>query len=122
MVDGVAAAETYKQQQIEQLRTGELCAARDVSYQPLVFTTQGGCERHAEALISQIAKSVAKCENSSVMEVKAEMMQRISLSLARSVAKAVERRRYLHCTPAWLRDSRHRAESSLDADEAMDAG
>ena len=122
MVDGVAAAETYRQQQIEHLRTGELCAAQHISFQPLVFTTQGGCERHAEALISQIAKSVAKCENTSVMEVKADMMQRISLSLARSVAKAVERRRNLHCTSAWLRDSRHQAELSLDTDEAMDTG
>ena len=61
--DGLAAAKSYRQQQIEHLRTGELCAAQDISYQPMVFTAQGGCERHAEALISQIAKAVAKCEN-----------------------------------------------------------
>ena len=58
--DGLAAAEIYRQEQIEHLRTGELCAAQDISYQPLVFTARGGCERHAEALISQIAKSIAQ--------------------------------------------------------------
>ena len=119
--DGLAAAEIYRQEQIEHLRTGELCAAQDISYQPLVFTAQCDCERHAEALISQIATSVAKCENSSAMEVKAEMMQRIALCLARSAAKAIDRRRNLHCTTSWLRARRQESVALLDVDDAMDA-
>jgi len=87
-----------------------------------VFTTQGGCEQHALVLISQIAQSAADCQNASVMEAEADLMQRISVSLARSVAEAVERRRNLHCTSVWLRDRPLQAEMGLDTDDAMDAG
>ena len=118
-VDGLAAAEAYRQQQLEHLRTGELCAAQGISYQPLVFTAQGGCERHAEALLSQIANAVAKCEDASPMEIKADMMQRISLSLARSVAKTIERRRSHHCTATWLRNRQAQALDLLDDDADM---
>ena len=119
--DGLAAAEIYRQQQIEHLRTGELCAAQDISYQPLVFGAQGGCERHAEGLISQIAKSIAKCENSSTMEVKAEMMQCLSLSLARSATKAIDRRRSSHCTASWVRARRQQSDALVDVEASMDA-
>ena len=119
MNDGLAAAESYRQQQIEHLRTGALCAAQNVSYQPLVFTIQGGCERHAEAILSRITAAVAKCESVSAMEVKAELMQRISLTLARAAARAIERRRDRHCSSDWLRARRLEAESRLD-DAVMD--
>ena len=49
----------------------------------------------------------------------ADMMQRISLSLARSVAKAVDRRRHLHCSAAWLRGRRNQTEVLLEADDTM---
>ena len=52
-----------------------------------------GCEKHAEAIISQIADSVAKAECRDTGRVKAEILETISLSIARSVAKAVLRRR-----------------------------
>ena len=94
--DGLAAAESYRQEQIDHLNTGALCAAQNVSYQPLVFTCQGGCERHAEAILSRIASAVAECESVSTMEIKADLMQEISLSLVRSASKAVERRRPRH--------------------------
>ena len=114
MNGGLAAAESYRQEQIEHLRTGELRAAQNVSYQPLVFTIQGGCERHAEVILSRIAAAVAKCESVSAMEVKAELMQRISLALVRAAAKAIERRRNRHCSSDWLRARRLLAESELD--------
>ena len=114
MGDGLAAAEAYRQQQIEHLNTGEMCAAQNVSYQPLVFTIQGGCERHAESLLSRIAAAVAKCENTSPMEAKAELMQSISISLVRSAAKAIERRRNRHCSFKWLRSRRLVAETQLE--------
>ena len=120
MGNGLAAAESYRQQQMEHLRTAELCAAQGISYQPMVFTAQGGCERHAEALISQISKAVAKCENTSQMEVKADIMQRISLSLARSASKAIERRRIKHCTSTWARCRRRQSESALEGEGCFD--
>ena len=54
------------------------------------------------------------------MEIKADMMQRISLSLARSVAKTIERRRSHHCTTTWLRNRRAQADDLLDDDVVMD--
>jgi len=116
--DGLAAAEAYRQQQIEHLNTGELCAAQNVSYQPLVFTIQGGCERQAEAIFSRIAAAVAKCESASAMEGKAELMQRISLFLVRSAAKAIERRRSRHCSSEWLRSRRLGADAKLEEADA----
>ena len=112
--DGLAAAQAYRQQQIEHLNTRELCAAQNVSHQPLVFTIQGGCERHAEPILSRNAAAVAKCESASAMEVKAELMQRIYLPLVRSAAKAIERRRSRHCSSEWLRSRRLVAEAELE--------
>ena len=115
--DGLVAAETYWQEQIDHLDTGELCAAQNVSYQPMVFTIQGGCERHAAAILSRIAAAVAKCENASPIGIKAELMQRLSLFLVRSAAKSVERRRNYHHATEWLRSRRWLAEADLVAED-----
>ena len=90
---GRSAAEAYRITQLEHVNTQSLCAARGITYEPVVFTVQGGMERHAEALLSRIARAVSQEEGGSVSEVKAEMVQTISMSLARSVASAVMRRR-----------------------------
>ena len=63
-----------------------------VRYEPLVFTTQGGIQRNAEAILSELASSVARVECRGAAEVKVELLQDVSLSLARSVASAVRRR------------------------------
>ena len=91
--NGVAAAESYRDTQMQHLNTASLCRERRICYEPVVFTTQGGVEGHAEAILSRIATAVAANEDAEAAEVKAEMLQTISLSLARSVAKAVRRRR-----------------------------
>ena len=62
-------------------------------YEPLVFTTQGGCEKHAEAIISKIADKVSQVESRDVGKVEAEFLKAICMSIATSVAKAVMRRR-----------------------------
>ena len=87
------ASEAYRVDQLEHLDTQSLCAARGMSYEPTVFTAQGGIERHSEALLSRIAGAVSKEEGSSLAEAKSEIIQAISLCLARSAAKAVIRRR-----------------------------
>ena len=58
-----------------------------------MFTTQGGIERHGEALLARIAAAIAMNEDTSAAEVKAAMQQEISVNLMRSVAKAISRRR-----------------------------
>ena len=69
------------------------CAAKGVRYEPLVFTTQGGCEKHAEAIISKIADKVSQVESRDAGKIKAEFLEAICMSIAKSVAKAVVRRR-----------------------------
>jgi hypothetical protein len=89
----LVAAAAYREQAIAHGDTGARCAARGIKYEPLVFTTQGGCEAHAEAILAQIAEAAAKIEGRPSAAIKAEMMQTISMSIARSVAKAVIRRK-----------------------------
>ena len=79
---------------MKHLNTFDLCAQQGIQYEPLVFTAQGGMERHAEAVLTKISTAVAKNEDASPAEVKAEFVQEISVSLMRSAAKSVLRRRF----------------------------
>ena len=90
---GLVAAENYRESQREHLNTADLCASRGIAYEPMVFTTQGGIERHGEALVAKIAAAIAANEEASASEVKTAMQQEISVSLMRSAAKAIGRRR-----------------------------
>ena len=47
----------------------------------------------APYILTQIAAAIATVEETSTAQVKAEILQKISVSLARSAAKAVTRRR-----------------------------
>ena len=89
---GVASSR-YREEQMLLNDTATRCAANGVTYEPLVFTAQGGCEPHGEALLTRMAKAVADAEGIAPAVAKKEIMERISLSLGRSVAKAVIRRR-----------------------------
>ena len=92
-LDGpLAAAGEYRDAASARDNVRARCAEKGVRYEPLVFTAQGGCEKHAEAIISQIADSVAQAQCRDKGKVKAEMLETISMSIARSVAKAVIRR------------------------------
>ena len=87
-----AAAVAYRQHQQQHQNTGAQCAAVGICYEPLVFTAQGACEPHAEAILNQIVQAVADTEAAPKAHVKSELMEKISLSIARSVARAVARR------------------------------
>ena len=89
----LVAASKYRESACARGSVRARCAAKGVRYEPLVFTTQGGCEKHAEAIISQIADKVAEVECRDAGKVKAEMLETICMSIMRSVAKAVMRRR-----------------------------
>ena len=92
-VDGLGAAEAYREQQKEHLNTAALCSERGIAYEPIVFTAQGGIGRHTEAFLSRIAAAIASEEEISAAEAKSSLIQTISRSLARSAAKAVARRK-----------------------------
>ena len=93
-LDGpLVAAVKYREASCNRANVRTRCAAVGVRYEPLVFTTQGGCEKHAEAIISQIVDKVAEAECRDAGKVKAEILQTICMSIMRSVAKAIARRR-----------------------------
>ena len=89
----LVAAEKYRETACSRGDVRARCAAKGVRYEPLVFTTQGGCEKRAEAIISQIADKVSQVESRDAGKVKAEFLEAICMSIAKSVAKAVMRRR-----------------------------
>ena len=93
------AAEAYRLQQREHLATAQRCADNGIHYAPLVFTTQGGMERHAEAAVSQLADAVAKAESRDPVAVKAEIPERLALCIARSVSSSIQKRSPLALTP-----------------------
>ena len=86
------AAEAYRDQALLHQNTAVLCAAQGIAYEPLVFTCQGGCEGHAEAILSRIAAGIAKCEGVDTASIKAEMTEDISLCIGRSVVHAIQKR------------------------------
>ncbi len=58
----------------------------------MVFTAQGACDTRAEAILTQIADAIADAEGIPKSKIKADMMEEISISIARSVVRAVLRR------------------------------
>ena len=88
-----AATSQYREAQMLLNDTAVRCAANGVSYEPLVFTAQGGCEPHAESILTRIAKAISDVEGSTQAAAKKEIMEQISFSLGRSMARAVIRRR-----------------------------
>ena len=89
----LVAAEKYRETACARGDVRARCAAKGVRYEPLVFTTQGGCEKHAEAILSKIADKVSQVESRDAGKIKAEFLEAICMSIAKSVAKAVMRRR-----------------------------
>jgi hypothetical protein len=115
------AAEAYREKALLHNQTAERCQAQGISYEPLVFTCQGGVERHAEKMISQIADAVAKAEETDACVVKADFLERIGICLARHTARSIFRRgpkqaqQQFHPIQRCLREA-------ADADDALDAG
>ena len=113
----LVAAEAYRERSFDHLQTRALCAEKGVRYEPLVFTVQGGCERHAEAIISRIAESVAKVEERDRTAVKGEILEAIALCIARAASRAVMRRHKRGVSAAAPRADRVVAELFADGDD-----
>ena len=88
----LGAAEAYHNHALEHQQTEHLCAQQGVLYVPLVFTAQGGISKRAEAILHQIAGSLARVEGADEASVFADIANNISYSLAFSAARAVSRR------------------------------
>ena len=88
----LAAAEEYRRKACEHNNTARLCSAQNITYEPIVFTVQGGVECRAETILCQLAEVVAELEGKDMAATKAELFERISLTLTRHAADAVLRR------------------------------
>jgi len=88
----LVAAEAYREHALALNHTAARCQAQGITYEPLVFTCQGGCERHAEGIVAQIAEAVARAEFVEAAAVKADMLEQISVCLARNNARAIAQR------------------------------
>ena len=98
----LVAAERYRVAACSRARIFDRCAERGIRYEPLVFTTQGAMEKHSEAILSQITDTISRSEGREPGQIKSELLQAVSFSIAQSVAKAVMRRqpRYRYQVPA----------------------
>jgi hypothetical protein len=74
-------------------RVEQRCEEAGARFHPMVMEATGGVEdREAAPVFHQIAQAVAAVEDREVAAVKAELLQRLSMELARSAAQAVLRR------------------------------
>ena len=85
-----------------------------------MFTCQGGVERHAEKMVSQIADAVAKAEETDASAVKADFLESIGICLAMYTARSIFR--------LGLKQAQHRfhpiqrcLREAAAADDALDA-
>ena len=92
MSSSTRCLEAYREHALQQNQTADRCRAHGVVYEPVVFSCQGGCERHAEAVIGRIADGIARAEGISTMVAKAEILEDISLCLARHCVRSVAKR------------------------------
>ena len=87
------AASNYRDFACEHQQTRSRCAEKGLRFEPIVFTAQGGVEPHGEALLTQICSAIATVEGGDAATIKAEMLRPFSVTIARSVARSVLRRR-----------------------------
>ena len=86
-------ADRYREHAMDHQSTEQLCADAGIKYEPLVFTSQGGVQRNAEAVIAQLAEVIARVEAKDAASIRAEMLQDVSLTLVRHAAQAINKRR-----------------------------
>ncbi len=88
-----AAAEGYAERKRRYRNTARRCEEAGVRFQPVVFEAQGGMTKDAGAILHTLANAVATAENGDPKQCKEDLLQRISLAIARHGASAIKRRR-----------------------------
>jgi hypothetical protein len=88
----VKALSLYRRKALATNNTERLCADQGITYEPLVFSVQGGIEPRAEAILSMIAKQVALEEGADAADIKSMILESIAFTLVRYGARAVSRR------------------------------
>jgi hypothetical protein len=88
----VKALSLYRRKALAMNDTERLCADQGITYEPLVFSVQGGIEPRAEAILSMIAKQVALEEGADMANIKSMILEDIAFILVRKGARAISRR------------------------------
>ena len=88
----LGAAIAYSRRKTLYRNTGAQCAAEGIAFEPIVFEAQGGIEPRAAAILHRIAEKVATIEGADPARIKAQMLQRLAVIIARQNAAAILRR------------------------------
>ena len=86
------AAVKYSQKKCAHLNTAAKCAEEGVAFEPVVFTTLGGIEPRGAAILHRIAECVAAAEGAQLDQIKSDMLQRLTICVARTSAQTIRRR------------------------------
>ena len=115
------AAEAYDALKRRRKDTEARCEQEGLRFWPVVLEQQGGMTKAADAAFTAIAKAVATKEMSEFTKVKAELLHRLAVVLARSCAQRISRRmrRTVVGRGAWELSVR-RATASISGPSALD--
>jgi hypothetical protein len=94
-----SAAEKYAVRKAEYQRTAGKCEEVGVRFVPMVFEMQGAMTKEAAAVLHGIAAAVAAAENKDISQTKEDLLQRLSLTIARGSGRRIARR-VGHVAPA----------------------
>ena len=96
------------------------CAARGITYMPLVFTAQGGVGRHAEHTIARIATAISQNGGGKADDIKAEFIKKVGCELARHAVRKIARRQVRH-NPSHISDEQRALREAITAGWDSDA-
>ena len=89
---GGKAAESYDTQKKRKKNVDERCKSKGLRFWPVVFEQQGGMTKQADTAIRSISQVLAMTQDRKTKDVRAELLQRIAIVIARSVGSRVARR------------------------------
>ena len=70
MAGQLEAAKRYSQKKCDHQDTKRKCAEEGITFEPIVFTCQGGVDGRAAAILHRIAECVAAAEDKEVATIK----------------------------------------------------
>ncbi|CAE7222298.1 icd2 [Symbiodinium natans] len=89
-IGGAAAA--YAQKKRRHLDTAAHCQAEGISFQPVVFTSQGTMTKEASSILRGIAEAISVAEGGCPAQLCEEIFERVAILIARANSRAVTRR------------------------------
>ena len=87
-----SAVEKYADQKRARQETARKCEAAGVWFQPLLFDAQGSMTQETGVIVHQLAKAVARAENTEFEGCKRDIVERFSLIIARANSRSISRR------------------------------